>query len=138
MLLLRCRFCRAFFVLHLPLRRLDFVPSLVDQPSYIRIIPASPTGAPNNHLNGKWLMAATEEFMGDCEHVVVPAIACSVGVFAEQSEHVLICEAARLLGISPVAARSRLHRARRRLRLVLEGQRTGFTARETLEPREEE
>jgi RNA polymerase sigma-70 factor (ECF subfamily) len=47
-------------------------------------------------------------------------------------------EAALVLGISSVAARSRLHRARRRLRLVLDGRRTGFTGRETLEPREEE
>ena len=47
-------------------------------------------------------------------------------------------EAARVLGISSVAARSRLHRARRRLRLVLDAQRTDFTDRGTLEPREEE
>lgn len=47
-------------------------------------------------------------------------------------------EAARVLGISSVAARSRLHRARRRLRLLLDGQRTGFTGQKTLEPREEE
>jgi RNA polymerase sigma-70 factor (ECF subfamily) len=47
-------------------------------------------------------------------------------------------EAARVLGISSVAARSRLHRARRRLRLVLEGQHADFAERGTLEPREEE
>jgi RNA polymerase sigma factor (sigma-70 family) len=47
-------------------------------------------------------------------------------------------EAARVLGISSVAARSRLHRVRRRLRLVLDGQRTDFPERGTLEPREEE
>lgn len=47
-------------------------------------------------------------------------------------------EAARVLGISSVAARSRLHRARRRLRLVLDGQSTDFAERGTLEPREEE
>jgi RNA polymerase sigma factor (sigma-70 family) len=47
-------------------------------------------------------------------------------------------EAARVLGISSVAARSRLHRARRRLRLALDGQRTDFTGPGTLEPRGEE
>jgi len=47
-------------------------------------------------------------------------------------------EAARVLGISPLAARSRLHRARRRLRLVLDAQRPGTTGRETFAPREEE
>ena len=77
MLLLRCRFCRAFLVLHLPLCRLEFLPFLVNQPPYIRIIPAFPASAPNDHLNSERLMAATEEFMSDCEHVVVPAIACS-------------------------------------------------------------
>jgi RNA polymerase sigma factor (sigma-70 family) len=47
-------------------------------------------------------------------------------------------EAASVLGISSVAARSRLHRARRRLRLALDAQRSAATARGTLEPREEE
>lgn len=47
-------------------------------------------------------------------------------------------EATRVLGISSIAARSRLHRARRRLRLVLGGQRTGAIGPEALEPREEE
>lgn len=47
-------------------------------------------------------------------------------------------EAASVLGISSVAARSRLHRARRRLRLALDAQPTDFTGRGTLEPREEE
>lgn len=47
-------------------------------------------------------------------------------------------EAASVLGISSVAARSRLHRARRRLRLALDVQRADSTGRGTLEPREEE
>jgi RNA polymerase sigma-70 factor, ECF subfamily len=47
-------------------------------------------------------------------------------------------EAARVLGISSVAARSRLHRARRRLRRVLDGQRTGSAGQETFEPWEAE
>lgn len=47
-------------------------------------------------------------------------------------------EAARVLGISSVAARSRLHRARGRLRRALDNQPNDFAGRGTLEPREEE
>jgi RNA polymerase sigma-70 factor (ECF subfamily) len=47
-------------------------------------------------------------------------------------------EAASVLGISSVAARSRLHRARRRLRLALDAERTDSTGRGTLGPEEEE
>ena len=46
-------------------------------------------------------------------------------------------EAASVLGISSVAARSRLHRARRRLRLAFDAQRTDSTGRGTLGPEEE-
>jgi RNA polymerase sigma factor (sigma-70 family) len=47
-------------------------------------------------------------------------------------------EMASVLGISSVAARSRLHRARRRLRLALDVQRTETTGRGTPGPKEEE